>query len=158
VNGPRFGHVVLRTNRLAAMQAWYCAVLDARVVSSAPGVVFLSYDQEHHRVALVDLGPLAAARDDVPGLAHVAFAHARLTDLLEAHERLARAGIAPARAVHHELTASLYYLDPDRNELELYADCTGSRPRPSWDPAPLLRLLRAGAGEAELLAHLHAGG
>lgn len=120
----RLGHVVLRTNRLDAMEAWYVEVLGVRIVETEPRARFLRLDDEHHRIALVDTGPLVARRDDVPGMAHVAFA---VDDLEAERARLASKRIVPSRVVDHGFTRSLYYVDPDGNEVELYV-VTGSSP------------------------------
>ena len=122
---PRFGHLVLRTNRLVEMGEWYCVLLRARVVARTDKTAFLTYDEEHHRIALADCGPLAEARDDVPGMAHVAFAHASVGELLDEVVRLRALGIEPKRAVDHEgeiATKSFYFRDPDGNFVELFAD------------------------------------
>ncbi|HEX6080539.1 MAG TPA: VOC family protein, partial [Methylomirabilota bacterium] len=77
----KLAHVVFQTNRKQAMQDWYCAVLGGRVVYENAQLGFMTYDDEHHRVAFIDFGPLAprAAADelgvratDQPGIHHVA--------------------------------------------------------------------------------------
>jgi len=47
--------------------------------------------------------------------------------LLDAYARLDALAITPVRVVNHGFTASLYYVDPDGNWLELFAD-TASEP------------------------------
>jgi catechol-2,3-dioxygenase len=122
----RFGHLVLRTNRLAAMRDWYATVLDCRVVASSPQMVFLTYDDEHHRIALVDDGPLERTPRSSP-LAHVAFAVDSVDALGATRARLEAIGILPQRATDHRITLSLYYDDPDGNSLELFADTPYSK-------------------------------
>jgi catechol-2,3-dioxygenase len=128
----KLAHVVFQTNRLAQMRDWYCAVLDGRVIYQNARLCFVTYDDEHHRVAFVDLGPLAR-RDleggdlryratDQPGLHHVAFTFASMGELLGNYERLAAAGIRPFRAINHGPTTSMYYVDPDGNRVELQID------------------------------------
>ncbi len=48
----KLAHYVLRTNQLKPMQEWYCTVLDAYVNFSNDHIVFLTYDDEHHRVGV----------------------------------------------------------------------------------------------------------
>jgi catechol-2,3-dioxygenase len=92
----------------------------------------------------------------------VAFAHATLRDLLQAFEYLSAVGIEPVRAVNHRVTASLYYRDPDGNEVELYANCgpaeqlaeVAREAAPAWDPSALAMEIRAGATENELVRRL----
>ena len=54
----KLAHVVFQTNRMAEMRDWYCAVLGGHVIYENPHLCFVTYDDEHHRVAFVDFGPL----------------------------------------------------------------------------------------------------
>jgi len=55
----KLSHLVLQTNRRQQMIDWYCTVLGADLLYQNPHIAFISYDDEHHRVAFVDPGPLA---------------------------------------------------------------------------------------------------
>ena len=64
------------------MIEWYCTVLGAEVLYQNKQIAFISYDDEHHRVAFVDPGPFAdkapaegktARAGGEVGLHHVAF-------------------------------------------------------------------------------------
>ena len=50
---PYLAHVVFQTEQLDAMRDWYCAVLGARTVHEGHGLCFLTFDEEHHRIALI---------------------------------------------------------------------------------------------------------
>lgn len=119
----RLAHIVFRTKDLPRMQAWYCAVLDAHVVFSDDNIAFLTYDEEHHRIALI-AGQSLAARSDAPtvGFYHAAFTYAGLSDLLDTYDRLSARGIVPWRTINHGPTISFYYRDPDGNDIELQVD------------------------------------
>jgi catechol-2,3-dioxygenase len=122
----RLGHVVLRTTRLDAMVDWYCAVLGARVVEKRRGVVFLGWDDEHHRVALVE----TAHEAKESRLAHVAFAVESLAELAATSAALEGRGIVARRAVNHAgISRSFYYRDPDDNEIEIYCVTARCAPR-----------------------------
>ena len=54
----KLAHLVYQTNRMAEMRDWYCAVLGARVIYEDKHLSFATYDDEHHRVAFLDFGPL----------------------------------------------------------------------------------------------------
>ena len=55
----KLSHLVLQTNRREQMVDWYCTVLGAEVLFQNKHIAFISYDDEHHRVAFIDPGPLA---------------------------------------------------------------------------------------------------
>jgi catechol-2,3-dioxygenase len=126
----KLSHIVLQTNRRREMINWYCTVLGAEILYEAERISFISYDDEHHRVAFLDPGPLndkvaaegktARAGGEV-GLHHVAFTFDPL-DLADHYEELKAQGIRPHRCVNHGMTTSMYYYDPDRNQVELLFD------------------------------------
>jgi catechol-2,3-dioxygenase len=126
----KLSHLVLQTNRRDQMVAWYCKVLGAELLFQNKHIAFISYDDEHHRVAFVDPGPLAekapaegktARAGGEVGLHHVAFTFDPV-DLADHYEALKAQGIAPHRCVNHGMTTSMYYYDPDRNQVELLFD------------------------------------
>src|SRR5881392_1137944 len=55
----KLSHLVLQTNRREQMVDWYCTTLGAEVLFQNKHIAFISYDDEHHRVAFIDPGPLA---------------------------------------------------------------------------------------------------
>lgn len=119
----RLAHIVFRTNDLPAMRDWYCSVLGAHPVFGDERILFLTYDDEHHRVALIAHGPYPDPAEDVrAGFYHSAFTYPDLGVLLATFRRLRSAGIEPVRCIKHEPTVSLYYRDPDGNHVELQVD------------------------------------
>ena len=118
----KLAHVVFQTNRLKEMSDWYCSVLGGHIVYQNPHLCFVTYDEEHHRVAFLDPGPLVERQPDAAGLNHVAFTFAGLDDLAENYLRLKKIGISPHRCVNHGVTTSMYYSDPDNNQVELLVD------------------------------------
>ena len=126
----KLSHYVLQTNQIAAMRDWYRMVLEADVVHENDMICFLSYDEEHHRIAFLNPGPLdrpTPARDalragEQPGLHHAAFTFASLVELLAAWERAKARGVTPHWCVNHGPTTSMYYRDPDGNGVELQVD------------------------------------
>jgi catechol-2,3-dioxygenase len=124
----KLSHIVLQTNRRPEMIDWYCTVLGAEILYEAERISFISYDDEHHRVAFLDPGPLAEREPDGPkagkeaGLHHVAFTFGGLDDLIDNYQRLKQIGICPQRCVNHGVTTSMYYHDPDHNQVELLVD------------------------------------
>jgi catechol-2,3-dioxygenase len=120
-------HVVFRTNDLPRMREWYCTVLGAHTVFDNERIAFLTYDDEHHRVALIATGPYPVPSDEPQvGFYHTAFSYPDLGALLATYRRLQAAGIIPVRAIRHGPTVSLYYRDPDGNHVELQVDSFAS--------------------------------
>lgn len=123
VSPRKLAHVVLRTkSNLDAMVKWYCVVLGAKIVFNAGPLVFLSYDDEHHRIAIAASGDLAERPRRSAGLDHIAFTYEDILALLATYARLKQAGILPFCCVNHGPTTSLYYYDPDQNRIELQVD------------------------------------
>ncbi|MFT4570770.1 MAG: catechol-2,3-dioxygenase [Hyphomicrobiaceae bacterium] len=115
-------HIVRRTSQPAALVDWYKQVLGARVVYSDETLAFLTYDEEHHRLAIIAIPGLPARSEYGVGTDHVAFTYTDLGDLLYTFERLKGAGIEPFWCINHGPTTSLYYKDPDGNCIELQID------------------------------------
>jgi len=123
----KFAHVVYQTRRFDEMIAWYRDVFEARVVHQNPALAFLTYDDEHHRFAFANLDARApggsGADDRGPiGVNHVAYTYGDVGDLLETYARLRDAGIRPYWSIHHGITLSNYYRDPDGNRMEFQVD------------------------------------
>ena len=127
----KLAHVVFQTNRMKEMRDWYCAVLGGHVIYENPHLSFVTYDDEHHRVAFLDFGPLTPRDTETelrvkaaeqPGLHHVAFTFPSMGDLLDNYVRLRDRGIRPFFCVNHGPTTSIYYRGPDGNRIELQID------------------------------------
>ncbi len=118
----KLAHVVRRTGRFEEMVRWYCTVLGAEVVHSSDMLAFLTYDDEHHRLAIAGIPGLAERTAMSSGTDHVAFTFADLGDLLQTFRRLKSEGIEPYWCVNHGPTISMYYRDPDGNGVELQVD------------------------------------
>jgi catechol 2,3-dioxygenase-like lactoylglutathione lyase family enzyme len=118
----RFAHVVFRTAQFEAMKRWYETVLGAHVVHANPMLAFLTYDDEHHRIALVNMPGSPPRPEGSAGVEHFAYTYATLGDLVATYERLKSAGITPYWTINHGPTTSMYYRDPDGNQIELQVD------------------------------------
>ncbi|CAB4884468.1 unannotated protein [freshwater metagenome] len=120
----KFAHVVFRTSRYDEMLRWWCTVLEATPRHASDFITFLSYDDEHHRVAIVNFPDLAPANPRSAGVEHIAYTLASLDDLFGNHQRLAGMGITPYWTINHGMTLSAYYRDPDGNQVEFQIDIT----------------------------------
>ena len=118
----KLAHIVRRTARFEEMIAWYETVLAARVVHGDDMLAFLTYDDEHHRIAIARIPGIEDGPQMAAGTDHVAFTHADLGDLLNTWARLKGEGIQPYWCLNHGPTTSMYYKDPDGNKVELQID------------------------------------
>lgn len=115
-------HFVLKTPNFEKMVEWWCLVLEAKPSLNNGELAFLTYDSEHHRVAIAKMPMLLPNWRFVRGVDHVAFTYKSLADLFFTYERLSQLGISPVWCVNHGPTTSLYYLDPDKNQVELQVE------------------------------------
>ncbi|KAI2783833.1 Glyoxalase/Bleomycin resistance protein/Dihydroxybiphenyl dioxygenase [Daldinia loculata] len=159
-------HVVLRTGRFKPVVEFYKVFLGAHVVSESESLAFLTYDGEHHRVAIVSIPGLDDKVRLSAGLDHMAFTFKTLDDLATAYLQRKAHGILPVWCVNHGPTTSMYYQDPDGNVLETQVDnfdtveeSTKSMMGPEFvenpigvdfDPEDLIRRLKSGEPESEI--------
>lgn len=164
IRPSKFAHVVYRTRRFEEMIRWYQTVFDAKVQYQNPALVFLTYDDEHHRFALADMSVIQPEgtetdRTGVIGVDHVAYTYSSLNDLFDNYSRLKENDISPYWCVHHGITVSMYYADPDGNQMEFQVDCFTSSDEANdfinehWGPNPI----GVEYDPEDWLARLHAG-
>ncbi|MGW5149603.1 VOC family protein [Rhodococcus koreensis] len=120
----RVAHVVIKVRSLQKSLDFYTRVLGLKVMGTIdPGVVFLSTGRDHHELGIAELGAEAPGGTFYQvGMEHFAFKLRNDDDLIEAYETLLRENIEIAYTVNHGVTKSIYFFDPDGNELEVYAD------------------------------------
>jgi catechol 2,3-dioxygenase-like lactoylglutathione lyase family enzyme len=118
----KLSHVVLRTAKLTQMRQWYLTTLNGHVQYENPNVCFLTYDEEHHRIGIVQIPGVTDETCTGPGLEHISFAYRHLGELLANYQRLKVVGVEPYWTVNHGPTISMYYRDPDGNRIELQYD------------------------------------
>jgi catechol-2,3-dioxygenase len=120
----KFVHVVYRTRRFEEMLAWYKTVFGAKVQYQDPALAFLTYDQEHHRFAFANMDLIDPGGSDPDDRGTIGVDHvASLSDLFDRYAELKADGIKPYWCVHHGITVSMYYGDPDGNQMEFQVDC-----------------------------------
>jgi catechol-2,3-dioxygenase len=172
VRPSKFVHVVYRTRRFEQMVAWYQTVFDARVQHRNPALAFLTYDDEHHRFAFANLAVLqpdgtGSDKQGLIGVDHVAYTYASLQDLFDNYVQLKAKGIVPYWCIHHGVTVSMYYADPDGNQMEFQVDAFASSEEANafmcgpinaanpigveYDPEEWLARMQAGAPPADFL-------
>ena len=133
------GHAVLYVRDLEASAHFYGDVLGLPAIGEAfPGARAFSGGRTHHELLLIEVGPDAAP---LPagrrvGLYHLGFKIGTTDDeLRSAVADLQAAGVTIVGASDHAVTHSLYVLDPDGNEIELFVDVL---PDEAWQRDPAL--------------------
>src|SRR5690606_1896110 len=84
----KMGHVAISTGRLDEMLDFYCKVLEAEIAFRDENMGFITYDEEHHRLALVRPPGLKERPPGCYGLDHVSFTYRDLGELLGTYRRL----------------------------------------------------------------------
>ena len=121
----KFAHVVYATHHYDEMIEWYTNVFEATTQHTNDKLTFLTYDDEHHRFAFINLGPPSEGdgrRHEPVGVHHVAYTWDGIDGLLATYERLRDNGILPVVRLRHGMTLSMYYEDPDGNRSEFQID------------------------------------
>ncbi|CAI7670582.1 unnamed protein product [Penicillium pancosmium] len=106
-------HVVFRTANISALVEFWSTFLGAERVFENEFIAFLRYDEEHHRVAIINDQSTVPRPATAAGLHHVAFTYDTLHGLLKAWELREQLGIKPT---------CIYYKDPDGNSIETQVD------------------------------------
>lgn len=115
-------HVVLRTNKYKPMVQYYKDFLGAHSSYENDILCFLRYDEEHHRVAILNTSQAPDRAPNSTGMDHMAFAFETLDDLALAYRQRKALGIVPSVCLNHGPTTSMYYRDPDGNRIETQVD------------------------------------
>jgi catechol 2,3-dioxygenase len=138
------GHVVLYVTNLARVAGFYRDTLGFSEIAREQGLAVFSSGRTHHELLLIEVGgtvPPGHGGRPAPGLYHIGFKVADSTDELRAvYHELIEKGVSIVGTADHTVTHSIYILDPDGNELELYADVSDV-----WktDPRSILSPTRA---------------
>jgi catechol 2,3-dioxygenase len=119
----KLGHVLIRVADQERSKRFYTEVLGFRVSEHLPDdAAFMTVDNGFHTLDLAQHpNPQAAPPSpDQLGVAHIAFQVGSYADLREAYQTLLAHGVEIRRAMDHNSQRSLYFADPDGNQLEIY--------------------------------------
>lgn len=123
------GHVVFKVRSLKRSVPFYRDILGLKKVAQMKDkMVFFSVNDNHHDLALLEIsehGP--DIEENSPGLHHVAFKIGdSLEELQKAKDWLLSKGILPSRTRDHLATQSIYFSDPDGNQIEVFVEADPS--------------------------------
>src|SRR5205807_2183239 len=120
------GHIVLYVRDLDTSRKFYRDLLGWKeIAASPPQMAMFSSGRTHHELLLIEVGPDALP---IPAGRRIGMYHFGLKigttdeELREALRTLAVAGANISGTADHGVTHSLYIIDPDGNEIELYID------------------------------------
>jgi catechol 2,3-dioxygenase len=118
------GHIVLYVRNLEIMTDFYERVLGFKAIGKMHGATAFSAGRTHHEMLLIEIGENYQKHPSLqPGLYHIGFKIGDTDDdLREALEVIKKENVRLVGATDHNVTHSLYILDPEDNELELYID------------------------------------
>ena len=119
------GHIVLYVSDLDTSRRFYRDLLGWKEIVHAPGVAAYSSGRTHHELLLIQVGAGASPIPQRPrvGLYHFGLKIGETDDELRAAiDHLREAGVTIVGMSDHGVTHSVYLLDPDGNEVEIYID------------------------------------
>lgn len=126
IKPDRIGHVVIKVRDLERTKKFYGEVLGLQLMMELPQIkmaFFASNGRDHHEIGCVEVGADAAGNQPKQiGLVHIAF---RLRDedhLRAAYKEFKERDVPISFTVDHGITKSIYFRDPDGNQLEVYCD------------------------------------
>ena len=144
VKPSKLAHVVIRTPRFRESCAWWSTVLDAKPSYENEQLSFMTYDDEHHRIGIINMPHLKEQDFGNAGPEHIAFTYSELGALLATYRRLKKQGIEPFWCINHGPTISMYFRDPDGTKVELQYDVFP-------DPAGVEAFFASGAYEENFM-------
>lgn len=121
------GHVVLYVVHLEVSANFYRDTLGFEEIARKEGIALYSSGRTHHEMLLIEVGgekqTYPESRRPTSGLYHIGFKVGNSTEeLRKVKEELENKGVSIIGMTDHTVTHSLYILDPDNNEIELYVD------------------------------------
>ncbi|MDO8603949.1 MAG: VOC family protein [bacterium] len=121
------GHIVLYVTDIKKMADFYRDTLGFHEIARREGMAIFSSGRTHHEMLLIEVGGEPRKHRVEPGLYHIGFKVGDSTaELREVYKHLKKEGVKILGTTDHGVTHSIYILDPDGNELELYADVSDS--------------------------------
>jgi catechol 2,3-dioxygenase-like lactoylglutathione lyase family enzyme len=117
-----FSHIGLYVVDMTTMVSFYTGVLGFSITDKAQirgaGVVFLSRNpDEHHQIVLVP----GRTPDSPSTVNQISFRVVSLAELRRLHEQLVDLQVAGLNPTSHGGSWSVYFLDPEGNRIELFA-------------------------------------
>jgi len=118
------GHIVFYVSNLTRSADFYKNILGFPEIHRDAHTALFGAGRTHHELLLIEVGGTPEEKSfPKPGLYHVGLKIGDTDDeLREAIESLTTHDVTIVGSADHHVTHSVYILDPDHNELELYVD------------------------------------
>lgn len=118
------GHVVLYVQNIKKSADFYRDTLGFQEIFREGPLAAFSSGRTHHELLLIEVGTTKEPQNHRgPGLYHIGFKIGDGHTAIQAvWTELKQKGVHIVGTGDHTITQSIYILDPDGNELELYAD------------------------------------
>jgi catechol 2,3-dioxygenase len=137
---PNLSHMGVSCIDVDRMIAFYTSVFNMRVTDKGTGrtfpyvLAFLSGTaDQHHQLVLAQNRPANA----VSTVMQISFKIHTLDELREARTRALAGGATEMRGLNHGNAISIYFMDPERNTVEVYLDTPWYVAQPHGDPLDL---------------------
>jgi len=118
----RLGHIHLKVRSLNRSVPFYIRVLGLRLSEWMGRYAFLAAGEEHHSIALEEIGAWAVNPSRrAGGVAHIAFQVPHREAFIAMRKRLLRANL-PFISRNNGISWAIRFKDPDGNEVEIYLD------------------------------------
>ncbi len=118
----RLGHVHLKVRDLNRSVPFYTRMLGLRLTEWVGRYAFLAMDNEHHSVALEEIGTWAVSPSRrAVGIAHVAFEVPDRATFDRMRRKLSDENV-PFISRNNGTSWAMRFKDPDQNEIEIYVD------------------------------------
>ncbi len=118
------GHIVLYVRNIEQSANFYRDTLGFQELFREGPVAAYSGGRTHHELLLIEVGGAPKTEKHIePGLYHIGFKMGDGHEVIEkVWQELKQKDVTIIGTGDHTITHSIYILDPDGNELELYAD------------------------------------
>lgn len=127
----RLGHVHLKVRNLDRSIEFYQRHFGLELGERVGRYAFLHNGQDHHTVALQEIGSAPSPDDFALGLYHVAFEVDDIETFRAVIQELESQTVQHT-AVDHGISFAVYFADPDGNGLEIYLDRRGTAGSSAW--------------------------
>ncbi|KAH8755376.1 Glyoxalase/Bleomycin resistance protein/Dihydroxybiphenyl dioxygenase [Diaporthe sp. PMI_573] len=146
----KLAHVVLHTANFVPMVNFYKTFLGAHASYETDQMSFLTYDEEHHRIAIVAVPGTTPRNPTASGMDHIAFTYSTLHDLLTSWRQRRDAGV-DLDGNRIETQIDTFKTMEEATEFMKTSEFAKNPLGSEFDPAEMLAKLERGESEEVLI-------